>query len=88
MISDLAGWFVPRNTSVLVDIMNMQRNPKYYENPLEFNPARFDNINRHPFSWLAFSAGSRNCIGNNLFFIFYILTAIDLILYHNLLQRK
>lgn len=67
MVSELAGCFVPKNTSVLVDIMNMQRNPKYYENPLEFIPARFDNNNRHPFSWLVFSAGPRNCIGNYLF---------------------
>lgn len=46
----------------------MQRRADIYENPLEFIPERFSNMekmeSRNAFNWLAFSAGPRNCIGN------------------------
>lgn len=42
----------------------MHRNPEVFEKPLEFIPERFDSLeHKNPFSWLAFSAGPRNCIG-------------------------
>ncbi|CAK1578179.1 unnamed protein product [Parnassius mnemosyne] len=61
---EVAGLKFKKKTSVIIDIFHMQRLPEFYEDPMEFRPERFESINaRNPFSWLAFSAGPRNCIG-------------------------
>ncbi|CAG9791853.1 unnamed protein product [Diatraea saccharalis] len=57
------GMRIPKNTSIVLDLFNMQRDPRVYEDPLEFRPERFENTGRNPFTWLPFSAGPRNCIG-------------------------
>ncbi|XP_039745799.1 cytochrome P450 4d2-like isoform X2 [Pararge aegeria] len=65
--TEIAGLKLRKGTSVLVNIMEMHRNPELYDNPLEFRPERHDtasaNSAKNAFSWLAFSAGPRNCIG-------------------------
>lgn len=46
--------------------MSLHRSPKYYANPDKFDPSHFDLDEvkkRHPFAYIPFSAGSRNCIG-------------------------
>ncbi|PIK50796.1 putative cytochrome P450 4V2 [Apostichopus japonicus] len=62
----LSGNFVPKGTVVLVGIYFMQRSGVYFSNPDEFNPDNFlpENVEgRDPFSYIPFSAGPRNCIG-------------------------
>jgi cytochrome P450 len=64
LFSVIKGLRVPKNTSIIIDFFNMQRHPDNYKDPLEFRPERFENTMRNPFTWLPFSAGPRNCIGN------------------------
>lgn len=58
---------IPKNTSILINILRMHRNPEIWgPNAHEFEPDRFlpeCAASRPPFSYIPFSAGARNCIG-------------------------
>jgi cytochrome P450 len=41
-------------------------NVKYFDNPYEFNPSRFNSTVAHPFAFAPFSGGPRNCIGQHM----------------------
>lgn len=38
----LAGFTIPKNTNVIVDVVGHNRHPKYWSNPDEFDPSRFE----------------------------------------------
>ncbi|PVF98542.1 cytochrome P450, partial [Serendipita vermifera] len=53
---------VPKDTRVLVDVIGIHYNPKYWNDPYEFRPDRFlSDYNRDAF--LPFAAGPRACLG-------------------------
>jgi cytochrome P450 len=41
-------------------------NPKYFDAPLEFNPDRFKSPDFNINSYMPFSTGPRNCIGQHM----------------------
>lgn len=59
---------IPKDAIVMMSIFTMQRRKDIWgEDAEEFNPDRFDpekTNGRDPFSFLPFSGGPRNCIGN------------------------
>lgn len=60
------GQHVPKGTSVLIVLHLLHRNPEIWDKPEEFIPERFldaSSNNRHPYAYVPFSAGPRNCIG-------------------------
>ncbi|XP_070167211.1 cytochrome P450 4C1-like [Polyergus mexicanus] len=62
----LHSYVVPAGTILYLDIFGVHRDPNFWSNPEVFDPDRFlpERIrNRHPYSYLPFSAGLRNCIG-------------------------
>ncbi|CAG8580097.1 577_t:CDS:10 [Funneliformis mosseae] len=62
----IGPYILPANILCTMNIWQINNNPKYWENPEQYNPERFLNDEKiHPFSWIPFSSGARNCIGQN-----------------------
>ena len=62
----LDGYRIPKNTLIEISIRQIHLNSEFWPNPLKFDPWRFskDNlVKMDPYSYLPFSAGERNCIG-------------------------
>lgn len=62
----LSNYEIPEGTMCNIHIYDLHRRSDLYPNPLVFDPDRFlpeNCVGRHPFAYLPFSAGSRNCIG-------------------------
>ncbi|KAL3280353.1 hypothetical protein HHI36_017842 [Cryptolaemus montrouzieri] len=63
---DIGDAVLPEGSSVLISLFHAHRSPKYWKDPLKFDPDRFlpeESAKRHPYSFLPFSAGPRSCIG-------------------------
>ena len=63
---EIDGKEVPVGTSIDVNVWNFHHNPEHWEDPFVYNPDRFlpERIQQmDPYTFLPFSAGPRNCIG-------------------------
>ncbi|KAK7793715.1 hypothetical protein R5R35_007871 [Gryllus longicercus] len=57
---------LPEGTNMFLTPYGMHHNPNVYPDPEKFDPERFSKeecARRHPYAYLPFSAGPRNCIG-------------------------
>ena len=65
--SKISGeYVVPAGTQVALLLYAIHRDPEHYHEPEKFIPERFfsDEVSkRHPYAYVPFSAGARNCIG-------------------------
>lgn len=63
----LSSGIIPKNTNIHINVFHTHRNPKIWgANANEFDPERFLPeycAKRHPYSYIPFLAGPRNCIG-------------------------
>ncbi|KFB40893.1 AGAP002417-PA-like protein [Anopheles sinensis] len=59
------GIELAKGTAITFGAYMMHNNPEYFPEPHLFRPERFEDgaTKRHPFVYIPFSAGSRNCIG-------------------------
>ncbi|XP_058536475.1 cytochrome P450 3A6-like [Ochotona princeps] len=63
---EINGVFIPKGTIVAIPMYVLHRNPKYWTEPCEFRPERFNKKNKdkiNPYTYLPFGAGPRICIG-------------------------
>lgn len=59
---------IEKGTDILLPTLSMHRDADYYENPLEFNPDRFneDSVTSNDRPYFPFGDGIRSCIGARL----------------------
>ncbi|KJA21395.1 hypothetical protein HYPSUDRAFT_42034 [Hypholoma sublateritium FD-334 SS-4] len=55
---------VPKGTVVIVDMIGIQYNPRYFDDPEEYRPSRWYEVAHEPEAFYAFSNGPRQCIGH------------------------
>ncbi|BBN03080.1 hypothetical protein Mp_2g20550 [Marchantia polymorpha subsp. ruderalis] len=65
----VAGYDIPANTRVTLNLYAIGRDPKVWENPLKFDPSRFLNspidVKGQHYEVLPFGSGRRRCPGMN-----------------------
>jgi cytochrome P450 len=64
----LGDFFLPARTTLLTSQFIMHRDPRYFPDPLRFNPERFSpeaKARRTKFTYFPFGAGPRQCIGES-----------------------
>ena len=63
---ELDGYKIPAGTNAGLMFLSLHRNAELFSDPLTYNPERFQgdqSTGQHPFAFVPFSAGPRNCIG-------------------------
>jgi cytochrome P450 len=63
---ELDGFAIPAGTLVCVSPYLLHRSPALWDEPLRFDPSRFERPPAHEFAYLPFSGGPRRCIGERL----------------------
>jgi cytochrome P450 len=64
LICVIDEYIVPTNATVMIVTYMLHRDPNVYKNPDKYIPDRFlseNCVGRHPYSYIPFSAGPRNC---------------------------
>jgi len=65
--AEFGGYLLPANASLTLVINNVHHDERFWDHPERFDPDRFTperSHGRHPFAYLPFGAGPRQCIGN------------------------
>lgn len=63
---EIDGHPIPSNVMVIMHLYELHKDPEQFPNPDVFDPDRFlpeNSQKRHPYSFIPFSAGPRNCVG-------------------------
>ncbi len=60
---ELAGYTIPKGTSIFLSPYVTQRNRRYFEDPLEFRPERWQSYAGPKFAYFPFGGGAKMCIG-------------------------
>lgn len=64
---EILGYHIPKGRGVMILPWVLHRDPRFWEQPLAFDPLRFSperSADRHKFAYIPFGGGPRKCIGN------------------------
>ncbi|XP_074042639.1 cytochrome P450 9e2-like [Leptinotarsa decemlineata] len=88
MNSDEKPLLIEKGTTLMIPIVGIHHDPKYYPDPERFDPERFSDENKgkiDPFTYMPFGLGPRNCIGSRFalletkLLVFHLLSHFELI---------
>ena len=74
----IQGCEIPKDTIIMSFIYGLHHNPKYWNNPEEFNPERFITSEKQE-AYYPFGAGPRLCIGNHFAYLELIVSLVNLL---------
>lgn len=75
------GMKLPSGCTVIIPVYSIHHDPEFFSDPECFKPDRFNEENVgsiHPYTYLPFGAGPRNCIGSR-----FVLQSIKMCLLHS-----
>src|ERR1700704_5883160 len=78
----LGDYFLPAKTTVLISQFVTHRDPRYFPDPLRFDPNRFTSeakSRRTKFTYFPFGAGVRQCIGESFAWMEGVLLLVTLV---------
>lgn len=78
------GYTFPKDVEVLISPFMIGRNPKYFDDPLVFNPDRFLGLELPPRGYIPFSVGARKCIGGKLAMTSLKISVAKIVLHYSL----
>jgi len=59
------GFEIKKGWHVNIDATCIHYDPELYKDPMQFNPSRFDEIQK-PYTYIPFGSGPRTCLGINM----------------------
>ena len=65
---NLFDYKISKGATIMIPILYMHHHPEYWDNPDEFNPERFQDVDVEKdlkYIYMPFGEGPRKCIGNN-----------------------
>ena len=62
----VGGYTFPKDADIFISPFLAGRNPKYFNDPLNFNPDRFYGVKTPPPGFIPFSIGARKCMGGHI----------------------
>ena len=62
---ELGGYQVPAGSSIFLSPFITHRNPRYFEEPLQFRPERWEQYSGPKFAYFPFGGGAKMCIGDH-----------------------
>ena len=86
--TQIDGVLIPRGTQVHINVYAVHNDEEIFPEPHKFDPERFSLENcqkRHPYAYIPFSAGNRNCIGQKFAMLEMKSTVAKMLLKYQLL---